>query len=133
MRKLGSMGVALIVLQTGCSFAARSPTTYRDDTQAALEAKNAEIQSCYDGVLASMPGAQGRVTVSFEIETEHGRVTNVRLDPANSTAPPAVAECVTRNIEGVAIHPPDRRTGIGTWVYEFTAPPAAHAAPEAPG
>jgi hypothetical protein len=123
MKKLGTISVALVGLQTGCSFAARNPETYRDDIQAALEAKNAEIQSCYDGVLASMPRAHGRVTVSFEVETEQGRVTNVRMDPANTTAPPAVAECVTRNIEGVAIHPPDQRTGIGTWVYDFTAPP----------
>jgi cysteine synthase len=133
MSRLIGVSVALIALQMGCSFAARNPATYRDDTQAALEAKNAEIQRCYDGVLAQMPGAQGRVTVNFEVETEHGRVTNVALDPANSTAPPAVAECVLRNIEGVAIHPPDQRTGIATWVYDFTAPPAAPEATEAAG
>jgi hypothetical protein len=125
MKKFGIVVVAMVAFQTGCSFAARDPETYRDDTQAALEAKNAEIQACYDGVLATMPEAQGRVTVNFEVETEQGRVENVRVDPANSTAPPAVVECVTRNIQGVAIHPPDQRTGIGIWVYEFTAPPAA--------
>ena len=122
---LATIALATICIQTGCSFAARSPESYRDDTRAALEAKSGAIQSCYDGVLTTTPGAAGRVTVNFEVETEHGRVVNVAVDPANTTAPPLVAQCVTQHIEGVAIHPPDQRTGVGTWVYEFTPPAAA--------
>ena len=120
-----ALSTTALTALAGCSFAARSPEMYRDDTKAALEPKNAEIKSCYDGVLKTTPSAQGKVTVTFQVETEHGTITNVAVDKANTTAPDPVAECVTKSIQGVALAPPDKRTGLGTWVYEFAAPPAA--------
>jgi len=108
----------------GCSYAARSPENYRDDTQAALASKNDVIRACYDGVLKSAPGAQGAVTVNFEVETEHGTIGKVEVDKAATTAPEAVAECVTKNIAGLAIAPPDARTGQGTFSWNFAAPKA---------
>jgi len=110
----------------GCSFAARSPETYRDDTKAVLETKNNDIRACYDGVLKSTPGAGGKVTVKFEVETEGGKFTKVSVDKAGTTAPEAVSECVTKSISGLGIQPPDARLGEATFVYEFTAP-AGHA------
>lgn len=113
---------------SGCG-TARTPEGYRDDTGAVLAAKNDAIRACYDGVLKSSPGASGRVTVKFEIETERGELTNVSVDPAATTAPAPVAECVTKNISGLAVTPPDANIGEGTWVYEFTAPPRPKPAP----
>jgi hypothetical protein len=113
---------SLSVSLTACSFAARSPEMYRDDVRAALETKSADVRACYDGVLKSSPGAGGKVTVNFDVETETGKVSNVRVDKANTTAPDAVGECVTKNIAGVAIKPADERKGEGTWTYEFNAP-----------
>ena len=130
MTKLLLISVSLAVLG-GCSVAARSPEMYRDDTKAALEKKNADIHACYDGVLKTTPGAQGKVTVTFDVDTDKGQIQNVAVDKANTTAPDPVAACVTSNIAGVSIAPPDARLGQGTWQYEFTAPPAP-AAP-APG
>ena len=111
------------VLVAGCSFAARSPEMYRDDTKAVLETKNNDIRACYDGVLHSTPGAGGKVTVKFNVETEAGKFTNVAVDKANTTAPPAVADCVIKSINGLGITPPDKRDGDATFVWEF-APPA---------
>jgi hypothetical protein len=112
-----------------CSVAARSPDMYRDDTGKALAAKQDAIHSCYDTVLHSTPGVGGHVTVKFEIDTEQGKISHVTVDKANTTAPDAVADCVTRHIEGVTLAPPDARKGEGSWTYEFQAPPASAPTP----
>jgi hypothetical protein len=116
---------AALAMLAGCSFAARSPEMYRDDTKAVLQTKNADILACYDGVLKATPSAGGKVTILFDVETEHGTITNVKVDPANTTAPAPVSECVTKNVAGLAIKPADQRLGQGTWVYELTAPATA--------
>lgn len=107
------------VAVTGCSFAARSPEMYRDDTKAVLDTKSADIRACYDGVLKSTPGAAGKVTVKFNVETEAGKFTNIAVDKPNTTAPPEVAECVTKSINGLGVTPPDKREGEATFVWEF--------------
>jgi hypothetical protein len=106
-------------LVVGCAY--RSPEMWRDDTNKVLETKNNDIRSCYDGVLKTTPGASGKVTVKFEVETEGGKIQNVVVDKAGTNAPDALSDCVKRNIEGLVISPPDRRTGEGTYVYEFSA------------
>jgi hypothetical protein len=123
-----SILLASLALMTGCGFAARSPEMYRDDTKAVLEKKNGDIHACYDGVLKATPGVGGKVTVKFDVETEEGKITNVVVDKANTTAPDAVAECVAKTIGGLAIKPPDARKGEASFVYEFQAPAAPAAA-----
>jgi hypothetical protein len=118
------LSLTALALATGCSVAARSPDMYANDTKAVLEKKNEEIRSCYDGVLKSKPGTAGKVTVKFEVLTDSGKITNVSVDQANSTAGDEVAACVTKSIDGLVLTPADVRKGEGTWVYEFTAPPA---------
>jgi hypothetical protein len=115
----------------GCSVAARSPDMYRDDTGKVLAARQDEIHSCYDHVLSSTPGVGGHVTVKFEVDTEQGKITHITVDKPNTTAPDAVAECVTRHIEGLTLAPPDARKGEGSWTWEFVAPstPAAAVTP----
>ncbi len=108
------------VLTGGCSFAARSPEMYRDDTQKILASKNAEIRTCYDEALKTSPGASGKVTVDFEVAQETGTIQNVTVNQAGTTAPEAVASCVTRAIAGLRLDPPDERLGKASFVYEFT-------------
>jgi hypothetical protein len=103
---------------------------YRDDTKAVLETKSNDIRACYDGVLASTPGVGGKVTVKFIVEDEHGKFTNVAVDKANTTAPDAVADCVTKSISGLGVNPPDARVGQATFTWEFAAPgPGVYATP----
>jgi len=121
---------ASLLAIAGCSFAARSPEMYRDETTKALEPKNNDIRACYNGVLKSTPGAAGKVTVKFDVAEDGaegaGKVTNVTVDKANTTAPDAVAECVTKNIAGAGpLNPADKRKGQASYVYEFSAPPVA--------
>ena len=108
---------------SGCSFAARSPEMYRDDTKAVLEKKNDAIRACYDGVLKSTPTAQGRVTVKFDVAEDTGKIGNVTVDRTQTTAPDPVSDCVVKNIDGLTIDPPDQRKGEAMWVYDFAAPP----------
>lgn len=119
--------VVLGAFATGCAY--RSPEMWRDDTNKVLEAKNNDIRVCYDDFLKGSPNAGGKVTVKFEVETEDGKIQNVQVDPAGTTAPPELGECVRKNIEGLVISPPDRRVGQATYVYEFSVPPAPAAPP----
>ena len=103
----------------GCGFAARSPEMYRDDTKAVLDTKSNDIRACYDSVLATTPGVGGRVTVNFELETEQGKIVNIAVDKAQTTAPAPLVECVTKSINGLGVAPPDKRTGQATFTWEF--------------
>lgn len=114
----------LLALTAGCSFHARSPDEYRDATQALLDSKSADIKTCYDGVLKGTPGVGGKVTVHFDVLADEGKIANVAVDKAGTTAPDAVAECVKHAIGGLSIDPADARLGQATFVYEFSQPPA---------
>jgi hypothetical protein len=123
--------VASLAALAGCGggFAVRSPEMFAADTQKVLAPKNGDILTCYDGVLKSTPGVGGKVTVHFEIPKAEdpgaGTITNVKVDPAGTTAPPQVADCVTRNITGAgSLSPADQHVGEGTAAWEFSAPPA---------
>jgi len=121
--------LGLVAGVTGCSFAARSPDMYRDDTQALLETKSPQIKACYDEALKSTKDLQGRVTVKMLVEHDTGAVTNVAADPAGTTAPETLTKCVVDSLQGLVLNPPDKRDGDATFVYEFTlgAPPEAPA------
>jgi len=125
---------AAIAVLAGCSMAARSADMYRDDTQAVLATKNDAIRTCYDGVLKTTPGAQGSVAITFDVQTQDGKIVNVAVDQSGTTAPAPVAACVTQSLSGLALTPPDQRKGQGRWTYQFTAPatPASPAAVTAP-
>jgi hypothetical protein len=111
--------LATLFTAGGCSFAARSPEMYRDDTKAVLDTKSNDIRACYDGVLKNTPTAAGRVTVNFDVEAEQGKITNVVVNKQQTTAPDPLAECVTQSINGLSITPPDKRLGQATFVWEF--------------
>lgn len=123
--------VALLASVTGCQFYARSPEEYRDATQKVLDTKAGDIKACYDGALKNNQTLQGRVAVQFTVEAETGTVKDVKLDPAGTTAPADVSSCVTNALTGLKLDPPDKRDGIATWTYDFSAmqPPAPAPAP----
>lgn len=125
---LFSLGLAL----AGCSFAARSPDMYRDDTRAVLDTKNEQIKSCYDELLKTNKDAQGKVTVKFTVAKDTGAFTNVAADPAGTTAPPELTNCVTTALTGLVLSPGDKSEGQATFEYEFTAGAPAAAEPVPP-
>lgn len=100
---------------------ARSPQGYEADTATLLATKSPDIKACYDKILATTPSASGRVTVKFAVEAKTGRVTDPRLDSAQTTAPDAVSQCVLAALPALALQPPDRKRGMATWTWDFTA------------
>jgi hypothetical protein len=119
---------ASLATVVGCAY--RSPEMYRDDTTKVLQSKQNDIRVCYDDFLKGNPGAGGKVTVAFEVETEEGKIQNVIVDKPNTTAPDALGDCVKKNIEGLVVSPPDRRLGQATYVYDFSVSAPAPAAPK---
>ena len=117
--------VALLASVTGCQFYARSPEDYRDATQKVLDTKAGDIKACYDAALKGKQDLQGRVTVQFTVEAETGKIKDVKVDPAGTTAPETLSTCVSGAFSGLALTPADKRDGMATWVYEFVAQPAA--------
>lgn len=101
----------------GCAY--RSPEMWRDDVSKVLATKQADMKACYDGVLKTTPTAGGKVAIAFEVETEGGKIQNVTVEKAKSTAPDAVQDCVKQNVEGLVISPPDKRLGQGTAEFDF--------------
>ena len=91
----------------------------------------------YEGPPASsvgslpMPGVGGTVTVKFTWSSEDGTLKDTVVDPAGSSAPAEVQQCVTKALTGLTLDPKDAKDGMGTWKFEFHAPPpAAPAAPQ---
>lgn len=120
-------------LTMGCTFYARSAEQYRDDTTQVLATKTQEIGNCYDAALKASPASAGKVTVQFTVEEKSGKIADAKADPARTTAPQPLVDCVVNAINGLVLAPPDQRKGLATFEYDFTPPPAAAAAtPPAP-
>jgi hypothetical protein len=128
---IGMTLLALAAASVGCGPAARKPEVYRDDTQKVLDTKSAEIKGCYDGVLKTDGQAAGTVTVRFDVMQETGKLTNVRVDEAASTAPATVRECLTNALQGLVLKPGDGNPGKATFVWDFKSVPAPAPGPAA--
>ncbi|HEY3235110.1 MAG TPA: AgmX/PglI C-terminal domain-containing protein [Polyangiaceae bacterium] len=130
---------ALLSAATGCSYYARGPEDYRDDTKTLLDSKNPDIKKCYDEALKKDQNLKGTVTVHFTVKSETGKIEDAAAVKEQSTAPEPLQNCVVQAVNGLTLAPPDKRDGLATFVYEFTInpappPPAAPAAaPAAPG
>lgn len=120
----------LLVGGTACSFAARSPDMYRDDTAALLETRSEQVRACYDTALKTTPNLSGRVTILFTVETDTGNLSEIQPDPAGTTAPETLTRCVVDSLQGLVLAPADQRTGKAAFIYDFTPAPAPAAAPE---
>ncbi len=121
---------ALALVVGGCTFYARSPDQYRDETSNLLATKSAELNTCYDNSVKAEPAAAGKVTVQFTVEKKTGKIIDVTPDPARTTAPQSLVTCVVTAINGLVLNPPDQRDGKATFEYDFARPTAA--APAAP-
>jgi hypothetical protein len=120
------VGMTLLALAggaVGCGFV-RTPDMYRSDTEKLLTTRNVEIKACYDGILKGDQKAAGSVTVRFDVLQDTGKLVNVKLDEAASTAPPPVRECVMQALQGLVLQKPDANLGKATFMYEFQAGPA---------
>lgn len=102
----------------GCQFHARGPEDYRDATRAVIETRSTQIKSCYDEVLKQDKAASGTVVVHFTVMEETGAITGAEVTP-ESTAPPALGQCVVNALDGLALDPPDARQGDATFSWEF--------------
>ncbi|KYF50748.1 hypothetical protein BE08_40205 [Sorangium cellulosum] len=93
---------------------------YRDDTAALLATREEQIRACYDAELARNPGAEGKVTVSFLVLEDSGRLTDVVVDEDGTTASKEVSSCVVESIDGLVLTPADQNKGKGKFTWEFT-------------
>jgi hypothetical protein len=118
--KLGlAVAIAIACVTSGCTFYARSPDKYRDDTSSLLATKSAELNTCYDNAAKATPGISGKVTVKFTVEKKTGKILNVTADPTRTTAPQPLIDCVVSSINGLVLAPPDQRDGDATFEYDF--------------
>jgi hypothetical protein len=126
---------AVLGATAGCNFNARDAAKYRDDTTMLLATKGADLDNCYDAVLKATPTAAGKVTVIFTVEEKSGKIADAKADPARTTAPQPLIDCVVNAINGLVLVPPDQRKGNATFEYDFgqaaAAPTGAPATPAA--
>lgn len=119
MRAMRNYLLILLPISTlACSFHARSPDQYRDDTRALLESRGGKIKDCYRDALEATNETTGTVTVNFTVEKKTGQLSNIRA-AEQSTAPEPLRECVVKALEGLSLSPPDARDGVATFRYEF--------------
>ncbi|MEO6953078.1 MAG: hypothetical protein ABI321_14860 [Polyangia bacterium] len=117
MKTLATL-IAGSLLTVGCA-TARTPTAYREDTQKLLDAKSSDIKTCYDGVLTSDQKAAGKVTVKFAFKASSGELLDPKIDPAATTAPSSVSQCVLSSLNGIVLTPGDKHRGDATWSWNF--------------
>ena len=113
-----------IVSLAACSSGLRTVDAYRADTAKLLATRSAQLQGCYNDALRGDGKAAGTVTVQFVIEKDTGAISKPTVEPAHSSAPPALGRCVVKAIDGLALAPPDSQEGRATFVYEFRPAPA---------
>ncbi|HEY0190000.1 MAG TPA: AgmX/PglI C-terminal domain-containing protein [Kofleriaceae bacterium] len=126
------MAFAVLAATAACGGTARGLEAYRNDTSTLLETRNAQLKSCYDDALKADAKVAGTVTVQFVVAKKTGVISDVTVDQAKSSAPPALSQCVVNAVNGLTLAPPDKHEGHATFTYEFKPgnPPAA--APAAP-
>lgn len=115
--------VCAATFMIGCQFYARSAEDYAKETEALLATKNEQIKGCYDKALKKDKEAHGVVSVSFKVEKKTGKIVEPTINKDKTTAPKALAKCVTKAMEGLTLDPPDQRDGMASFEYEFAANP----------
>jgi hypothetical protein len=123
--------ISLLAMSVGCSFIARGEDQYRADTRNLLEQRNADVRSCYDNALAQNPAQSGTVAVNFTVEKKTGKLTNVAVDPDQTTAPETLSNCVVNAVDGLVLTPEDRRDGLAEFRWVFRGPDGGAGKPAA--
>lgn len=116
--------LTILVFATGfagsaCSFLARDTATYERDTSALLDTRESQLQACYDDELARNPDMAGKLTVTFMVEKQTGKITQLAWDKSRTTVSDSLATCVTTALDGLALAEPDQRAGQATFSYTF--------------
>jgi hypothetical protein len=124
MRTTHYLLAATVLAATACTGTARGLEAYRDDTNQLLETRRAQLATCYDDALRTDATAAGTVTVQFVVEKTTGAISHAAVDPARSSAPAVLGQCVVHAIDGLVLAPPDRNEGRATFTYEFKPNPA---------
>lgn len=104
---------------SACSFIARDTPTYERDTSALLDTRSSQLQACYDQELARNPDMAGKLTVTFTVEKQSGKVTQLAWDKDRTTVSESLATCVITALDGLALAEPDQRDGVATFSYTF--------------
>lgn len=78
----------------------------------------------YNDALQADGKVAGTVTVQFAIEKDTGAISKPTVEPAHSTAPPALGRCVVKAIDGLVLAPADSKEARATFVDEFRPAPA---------
>lgn len=117
--KLLFTGLVAVAALQACNFNARSPEDYRSVTNDLLATRADQLRSCYDAALVTAPTAGGVVVVTFKVEAKTGKLLEPAVDPARTTAPDTLKQCVITALDGLAIDPPDARDGNATFSWEF--------------
>jgi hypothetical protein len=113
--------LALMALGAGCSFIARDTETYKADNRSLLETKTSDVKACYDAALTADPKLKGDVVISYTIEKNTGKLTNMKVLTDKTSAPESLQNCVMAAVEGLTFPKPDRRDGIVqsfTWSFQ---------------
>jgi hypothetical protein len=115
-----AMTCAVAAALQGCAL--RDARTFVSDTQSVTAPKQEVIRACHTQALKTNPTAAGLVVVNFTWEKDTGKMTNLVVVPGQTTAPTELQACVTKNLEGLMLQPPDKQTATITWSYDFTVP-----------
>ena len=119
-----ALAAGVVASLGACSGGLRNVEAYRADTTKLLATRSAQLQRCYGDALRADGKAAGTVTVQFVIEKDTGAISRPTVEPAHSTAPPALGRCVVKAIDGLVLAPPDGKEARATFVYAFQPAPA---------
>ena len=111
--------VGLLAATSACTFYARGPEQYRDDTQVVLETRGDQIKECYDVALTTNDTVKGDVVVNFTVEKKTGKFMSMQLDETKTTAPKELADCIINSIDGLMLEPQDQRDGLATFTWSL--------------
>jgi hypothetical protein len=113
---------ALLAATMGVGCNIRDARTFINDTQNITAPRQEAIRGCHTEVLKTNPTAQGLVVVNFTWKKDTGAMENLVVVPGQTTAPAELQTCVTKNLAGLVLAPPDKQDGAITWSYSFTVP-----------
>ena len=118
MASTSALGL-LLASSAGCSYLARDTDRYRADTSALLDTRTAELQACYNQELRRNRDVIGTLTVTFTVEKETGKLTQLEWDRNRSTVSETLATCAITALAGLSLDEPDQRDGEATFKFSF--------------
>jgi hypothetical protein len=112
--------ILLCAALSACSFYARGPDDYLTAVRGLLEQKKPDVEACYKRTYDADQSAQGHVVVTFEVEPKTGKIVKPAVAQEGTTANPALQQCALAALDGLALDPPDQRTGVAKYTWDFS-------------